>query len=370
MSQATLRIAVNGLHAKSGGGVTYLRNIMPLLARDERLELHLFLGRQQHGLFPDLPEQIRVHLLDLPESLPRLLLWEQVTLPILLREMRADVTFSPANYGPLAAPRPVIMLRNALSVAQLETRLSKRVYWFVLTVMTALSLMTARHSIAVSRYARDSLPGPLRQLAKRRCEIIHHGIDSTFSPDPKGTPREDFLLAVSDIYVQKNLHGLVEAMALAARARPGLKLLVAGRILDPDYYQTLIERITALGLDAQITFLGSVPPRDLPSLYRRCRAFIFPSTVETFGNPLVEAMACGAPIICSNSAAMPEVLGDAGLYFDPTDKEDMAAKIETLLADDILAEQLSYRGRERAGGFSWEICARQTAAILTATAGS
>lgn len=369
MNHRPIRVAVNGLHAKSGGGVTYLRNIMPLMALDQRLELHLFLDRRQYGLFPDLPEQVHLHLLDLPVSLPRLLVWEQVALPFLLREMKADVTFSPANYGPLAAPRPVMMLRNALSVVQWETRLSKRIYWIGLAMMTALSLLTARRGIAVSQYARDSLPAPLRALGRMRCDIIHHGIDSAFSPDPEGRPRGDFLLAVSDIYVQKNLHNLIEALALVSRHRPDVRLRIAGKILDSEYYATLSQRIAALGLDSQVTFLGSVPPGELPALYRSCRAFVFPSTVETFGNPLVEAMACGAPIACSGSAAMPEILGEAGLYFDPTDIPDMAGKINTLLADDALAQRLSQLGRERSELFSWAVCARQTAAVIMTAAG-
>lgn len=368
LNQHPIRVAINGLHAKSGGGVTYLRNIMPLMALDKGLELHLFLDRRQYPLFPDLPEQIRLHLLDLPDSLSRLLVWEQVALPVLLREMKADVTFSPANYGPLAAPRPVVMLRNALSVVQWETRLSKRIYWIGLAIMTALSLLTARRCIAVSRYARDSLPGPLRALAQRQCDVIHHGIDPAYSPSTDSYPRGNFLLAVSDIYVQKNLHGLIEALALVSHRRPNLQLQVAGQILDPDYHRALTRRIAELGLESQVTFLGSVPSRNLPALYRGCRAFIFPSTVETFGNPLVEAMACGAPIVCSNTAAMPEILGDAGLYFNPTDVADMAAKIEALLADDDLARRLSHQGRERAGRFSWETCAQQTAAVITTVA--
>lgn len=370
MNHRPIRVAINGLHAKSGGGVTYLRNIVPLLARDQRLDLHLFLDRRQYDLFPNLPEQVHLHLLDLPESLPRLLLWEQLSLPILLREMKAEVTFSPANYGPLAAPRAVIMLRNALSVVQWETRLSKRIYWAGLAAMTALSLLTARRGVAVSQYARDSLPAALRGLASRRCDIIHHGIDAAFSPAPDGAPRSDYLLAVSDIYVQKNLHNLIEALAIVSRNRPGLRLQVAGQILDPDYHQALTRRISVLGLEEQVIFLGSVPSRELPALYRNCRAFVFPSTVETFGNPLVEAMACGAPIACSNTAAMPEILGDAGLYFNPTDVTEMAATIEALLADEALAQRLSRKGCDRAKGFSWQICAQQTAEVILTAAGT
>lgn len=366
MTRKTLRVVINGLHAKSGGGVTYLSNVLPYLAADQSLELHLFLDRQQYDLFPVLPEAVRLHLQEMPTSLVKMLLWEQVALPILIREMKADVVFSPANYGPLLVSRSIVMLRNALSVVQWERRLSKRMYWLGLAVMTGLSVLFARRVIAVSQFARDSFMPFLPRFLCPEVEIIYHGIGKLYSADPEDRPRGDFLLAVSDIYVQKNLHGLIEALVILQKRRPSLRLLVAGQILDPDYYAMLVRKIEIAGLTGQITFLGSVTPDRLLELYRSCTAFVFSSTVETFGNPLVEAMACGAPIVCSNSAAMPEVLGDAGLYFDPTDCVDMADKIDRVLSDPDLARTLAEKGLKRAKSFSWSECAAKTIAVIKA----
>src|SRR3989338_1172770 len=106
-----LRVLVNGIHAKSGCGVTYLRNIMPLLAEDDELELHLFIHRDQFELFGTLDERIRIHLLDFRSGFFSNLVWEQFALPIFARVMRVDVTLSLANYGPLMAPSAIIMLR-------------------------------------------------------------------------------------------------------------------------------------------------------------------------------------------------------------------------------------------------------------------
>jgi hypothetical protein len=132
-----LRILVNGIHAKSGGGVTYLKNILPILAEDAELELHLFIHKEQFELFEAVDERIRVHLLDYRNGFFFNLVWEQFALPILARSMSIDVTVSPANYGPLMAPAQVIMLRNSLAVAGKETRPIKRLYWAGLTIMTA-----------------------------------------------------------------------------------------------------------------------------------------------------------------------------------------------------------------------------------------
>ena len=117
-----VRVLINALHAKSGGGVTYLRNMLPLMAEDDRLELHLFLHIDQFDLFAPVDDRVRLHVFDFKSDLMNLLLWEQVSLPVLARTMSADVTFSPANYGPLLAPATVIMLRNALAVVGAETR--------------------------------------------------------------------------------------------------------------------------------------------------------------------------------------------------------------------------------------------------------
>ena len=108
-----IRVLVNGIHAKSGGGVTYLRNMLPLLAEDEALELHLFLHRGQCDLFGSVDEKVQVHILEYSNSLLLDVLWEQFVLPIHAKVLSVDVTFSPANFGPLLAPRPIIMLRNS-----------------------------------------------------------------------------------------------------------------------------------------------------------------------------------------------------------------------------------------------------------------
>ena len=133
-----VRVVINAIHAKSGGGVTHLRNLLPHLATDPRIEVHVFLHANQHHQFDPVDDRIRVHLFYFSEVFIRTLIWEQVMLPVKARSLRADVTFSLANYGPLFAPRPVIMLRNALAVVGREHRFWKRVYWAGLSVMTVL----------------------------------------------------------------------------------------------------------------------------------------------------------------------------------------------------------------------------------------
>ncbi len=358
-----IRVLVNGIHAKSGGGVTYLRNILPLLAQDDELEVHLFLHRDQFQLFGTVDERVRVHLLRYPNGFFANLLWEQIVLPVLARVMSVDVTLSPANYGPLLAPAPVIVLRNSLAVAGRETRLLKRLYWGGLTLMTALSLIFCRRAIAVSHYARHALTFGVSERLKNKVSVVYHGVRDNFSPD-ETVGREDFLLAVSDIYVQKNLHTLVAAMSIIRESRPGIKLKLVGRAVDQGYLQEIQDAIADHDLQDNIEFLGELDHVALTELYRKCAVFVFPSTVETFGNPLVEAMACGAPIASSDTAAMPEILKDAAAFFDPLDASGMAEAVEKVLSEAQLRVSLSANALKRARDFSWTKTAKQTADVV------
>ena len=362
-----LRVLVNGIHAKSGGGVTYLRNIMPLLAQDEELELHLFLHRDQFALFGTIDERIRIHLLDFRNGFFANLVWEQLALPIFAHVMKVDATLSLANYGPLFAPAPLIMLRNSLAVAGRETRILKRLYWAGLTVMTALSLMTCRKAIAVSNYARDALSFGVGARLHYKVGVVHHGVHEAFHPSDR--PRAgDYLLAVSDIYVQKNLHTLIHALAAVRRRFPETVLKVAGKAIDEDYLQELQAVIRSEGLGDAVQFLGECDTGQLLALYQDCEVFVFPSTVETFGNPLVEAMACGASIASSNSAAMPEILGNAAVFFEPLNAADMANRIVDLLENESARKRLSEKALARARRYSWSVTASKTAELIKSAA--
>lgn len=359
-----LRLLVNGLHSKSGGGVTYLDNMLPLLAGDPGLEVHLCLHRDQRDLARDDWRNVTVHYLDFRPGFWRQQVREQIDVPRLARRIGADVTFSPANYGPLAAPNSVVLLRNDMNVAFVERRPVKIAYWALVYLGTFLSLLAARRVIAVSDYARQSAAaGPIGWLHKQFA-VVPHGVSRVFSPPPGDGKRDDFLLAVSDIYVQKNFTTLVSAMARLRPSHPEIALKVAGHPVDADYFAELKRMIAGERLDGHVEFLGRVGPEALLDLYRRCRAFVFPSTVETFGNPLVEAMACGAPIASSNSAAMPEVVGDAAVFFDPRDAADMAAAIDRLLADAELRARLGRKAVERARDYSWDRTAERTRAVI------
>lgn len=364
-NKAPVRVLFNGLHSKSGGGLTYVKNVVPIMARDPEIDLHLCLHKDQKDLLGgSLDRGVTFHYLDFPPGFWRLQVSEQIQVPKLAKKIRADVTFSPANYGPLAAPNSVILLRNALSVAFVERRPMKLAYWALVYMGTLLSMLMAKQAITVSNYARTAASGGLIGLFGDRLTVIPHGVSPIFSPSPKGGKRDKFLLAVSDIYVQKNLKNLLLALSRLRADHPDILLKIAGRPIDTDYFEELKNTISKENLDRNVEFLGEVAPHDLVGYYRRCGVFVFPSTVETFGNPLVEAMACGAPIACSNRAAMPEVAGNAAIFFDPLDIVSMTDAIRCHLNDSKLRQALGKLAIEKSKNYSWEITSARTLKVL------
>lgn len=357
-------ILINAFHAKSGGGVTYIKNILPLLTKDSRLDIHVCFQERQRHLFDGVLDEKKMHISTSTNSFWAQALTEQLRVPLLSRKLLAEVTFSPANFGPLFAPGSVILLRNAISVAFIESRLSKKVYWLMLFVMTLLSCHLSKRIISVSNYATRATIGAAASYLNRRLSIIAHGVGENFYPVSPDKRKSNELLVVSDIYVQKNILHLVRAMPLVLPRRPDAVLRVAGAFVDTGYTQSIIDTCNQFGIAEHVILEGHVDDERLLSLYHNCAVFVFPSTVETFGNPLVEAMACGCPIATSNTAAMPEVAGDAAEYFNPHDVEDMARVIIDLLENPDKREDLSKRAVERARMYSWEETARKTADVL------
>jgi glycosyltransferase involved in cell wall biosynthesis len=362
-----LRVLVNAVHARSGGGLTYLRQLLPLLAAEPDLDIHLIPHPTQAEAFAALGLAVVIHRPAQPQGWLGLLAFEQLVLPVLAWRIGYDVVLSPANFGPLAIRAQVIVLQNVLTVGARETRAGKKLYWTALRIMTALSLGIARGAIAVSQYvAQTSTTGWLTQ---RQPAVIHHGVADSFSPIARRPSNAPFVLAVGDLYVQKNLHRLIEAMAVIRAEHPDVTLRIAGEAIDADYAAELRRLVAKLDLMDVVVFLGRCDSAALIKLYRDCAVFVFPSTEESFGMPLVEAMACGAPVVASRSAATPEIAGDAALLCDPEDPGEMARAILRVLDDSGLGDTLRDRALQRARAFSWPDCARRTADVLRAAAG-
>lgn len=175
---------------------------------------------------------------------------------------------------------------------------------------------------------------------------------------------ERYLLYVGTLQPRKNLARVVEAFVQLA-GQPELsnvQLVLAGK--KGWLYDTLFARVSQLGLDGRVVFPGYVPDEDLPALLSGAIAFVYPSLYEGFGIPVLEAGACGVPVITSNTSSLPEVAGDAALLVDPHDVDAIADAMYRIITDEALRAELARRGLENVKRFSWEKCARETLAVL------
>ena len=157
---------------------------------------------------------------------------------------------------------------------------------------------------------------------------------------------------------RKNLRRLLEACELLWRAGEHRPLVVVGARLRK--HGGINETLTRPGLERRVVFTGYVPEADLPALYSAADLFVFPSLYEGFGLPPLEAMACGTPVVCSNSSSLPEVVGDAAVTVDPYDVEALAQAMHRVLSDANLRDELRAKGLARTAQFTWERTARET----------
>ena len=172
-----------------------------------------------------------------------------------------------------------------------------------------------------------------------------------------------YLLYVGSENPRKNLPRLIQALEIVKRQVPQIRLIKVG---TPEYiaqYELIKNQIHAAGLDENVLFIDHVSQEDLISLYSAADVFVFPSLYEGFGLPPLEAMACGAPVICSNASSLPEVVGEAALQVDPYDVDAWASAIIQVLEDEALRRELSSRSLARAAQFTWERTALETLAV-------
>lgn len=214
-------------------------------------------------------------------------------------------------------------------------------------------------------------------VPQERVEVIHLAAAPLFSqaPEEGGAARVrakydlpgPYFLAVGSLEPRKNLPRTLEAYRAYLDGGGDATLVAAGGAgWKNEAIHAAVER---LGLAGRVRFTGYVPLEDLPALYRGAELFLYPSIYEGFGLPVLEAMACGTPVITGNTSSLPEVAGDAALLVDPEDTGAIAAALSRLAGDSALRDDLAARGRVQAARFSWDETARRTAAAYRRVAG-
>ena len=354
-----MRIGINAFFLKrpETGSGQYTRHLLEALARVEPANEYILFG-------PAIRDS-RFAIRNLHK------LWfEQVSFPRACRGL--DLAHVPYFASPLFPTTPTVVTIHDLIPLILPAYRGS----LLVRAYTRLVAAAARRANAVIADSQASKRDIVRLLGipSHRVQVVYLAADEKFGPVRDETLVEAvrrryglpdrYILYLGGFDCRKNVATLLRAFA-RLRKPADLKLVIAGRLPERDtpffpHPRRLAER---LGLEERVAFIGWVAEEDKPALYSGAVAFVFPSLYEGFGLPVLEAMACGTPVVASNRASLPEVVGQGGLLVDPTDVDGLAAAIEAVLVDEGLQAELGERALAQAARFSWERTARETLAV-------
>lgn len=368
--------AISFVPGKIGGMETYFRNLLRYLQHlDTENQYTLFCDRRYAGEFP--LENARFQIRHVNYARPsykwfvRGLLRNSINVDILGREMRGlgvDFIHHPFTVlTPLGTGIPSVLTFWDMQheffpefFDRLEIQRRRRSY--------QASAKEAKRIIVSAGFTRDCLVERYG-VAAEKIEVIHTGYGPQYRvlDDRKELEcfrkkydlSRPFLYYPAATWPHKNHRTLLAAMKiLKERHRFDGELLLTGIAMQS--HSEILAEIDRLGLTDRVRVLGYLSAEELPFLYNLARLLVFPSLFEGFGIPLVEAMACGCPVVCADATSLPEVAGDAAVLFDPRSAEDMAGKIWAIWNDDVRLREMRASGIERVRLFTWDETARRT----------
>lgn len=366
-------VVLHAVSAKAGGATTYLQNLVPALSRrmGETGRLIVCAPPATARALGRVPPNVWIVETDVSHRSPiHRLWWDQVILRRLVHREKADVLISSSDFGLLFPPcRQVLLVRNPLFFSPLYLRrilphksLPYRLEFLLRRRWIGLSVRHSDVVVCASQSMLDDLRGFIR-FPERKAVVIPFGVSlERFAPRQSGPqpPSPLRMLYVSEYSDYKNLTTLLQALRSLAQRHPGEFSLTT--TMDPNQFRDVeissrakdSSLISEPVLRSHLNLVGSVPYDRIAALYQEHDLFVFPSLAESFGHPLVEAMASGLPIAASDLPICREICGDAALYFNPLDPEDLAAKLLSLRDNRRLRKELGEKGRRRATNrFDW-----------------
>lgn len=357
---------------EAGGPETYeLELVRGLAALEPQHEYHVFCTqRTAVEAFHLQHAHVRYHVLWPTWRWMSLL----TSLPLVLARSGLDMlhaTFVPPPWSPTAYVFTVhdisMFLHPEFYPATIRWRMNR---------LIQQGIRKAQRIVCISDHARQHVAEQFH-VAAERLAVVHHGVGPQFRPIPVAETQPiltrygidaPYILHVGKLQARKNIVRLLQAFHQVRQTLPSeVKLVLAGRgtWTSPDIADTL----TQLQLREHIIELGYVPEHDLPALYSGARLLAFPSLFEGFGLPVLEAMACGTPVLTSNVSCLPEIAGQAALLVNPYSVTDLADGMHQLCTDATRREALRAQGLVRAQDFSWQHTAQQTLAVYQQAVG-
>jgi glycosyltransferase involved in cell wall biosynthesis len=386
-----IRLFLNGLAASAGGGLTYLRNVVPHLSAGGDVEATVAVTSRLRQELGDLP-RISFIERESPTGTARRFWQEQTLLPGLIRQAKADVLVSAGNFALRRSPVPQILLsRNSLYTSSNFSRdvRARHDYkiWFdtrIKAILAKASIRWANCTVAPSQAFAEELRG----WSGGNIVSIHHGFDrEAFWREDGALPVEVQqkldatkgslrLLFVSHYNYYRNFETLLRALPeLSQRLDGRVKLILTCSLrseANPGSYQAegAAALVRELGIGDNVVELGSVPYNLVHHVYQACDIYVTPAYTESFAHPLVEAMSAGMPVVASGLAVHREICGGAALYFGRFSPSELASRVLQVAGSAELAQQLSAEGRNRAGDFSWSKHVAEVSTLAKSLTGS
>ena len=369
-----MRIVINtrfSNYAYEEGYGRFTREISGRLASLSGADDYLFVyDRELREVAPVIPG-LSAHVLGPPARHPLLWkFWYDVRIPAFLRRQRADVFFSPDGLCSLRTKVPQVMVIHDLAFLHFPAFLPKWQQAY-LAWHTPACIRKAARVITVSEHSRADI---LRHypFAEGKVEVVHNAVDPSFQPvDWEGRQLAmnrfadgcAYFLVVGSIHPRKNLINLLKGFSIfKKRLRSNMKLVITGRLAwQHGDFEDMLSRYA---YRSEVRLTGYLPAVEMPLLVGGAYALVYPSLWEGFGIPVLEAMQAGVPVLCSGNSAMPEVAGEAGLFFDPLQPEDIAAQLSRVYKDEPGRSVMIRRGLERATAFRWDDSARRVSELL------
>ena len=369
-----MRIGINytaALRQKAGIG-RYTRGLISALAQFEARHQYTLLVTKDSPLdkLPPWPENFHLKVLPIPERLLTIL-WHRLYLPLAIDSWAGpfDLFHAPDFVLPPLARAPGLLTVHDLSFMKHPAGAVPRLRAWLNTVAPR-SIARARHILADSHSTKQDLEA-LLGIPPAKISVVGAGVEPRFKPitdqqtltyvRQKYNLPERFSLSVGTLEPRKNFAGLIAAFNRIAADLPLLHLVIAGG--KGWLYDSIFEAAAQSPAADRIHLIGFVADEDLPALYNLAHLFAFPSHYEGFGIPVLEAMACGVPVVTADNSSLPEVAGEAALLVPATEVEALAQAIYRLYTEPELREECRQRGFLQAQKFTWAEAARKLAAV-------
>ncbi|MDI6840308.1 MAG: glycosyltransferase family 1 protein [bacterium] len=359
-----MRIGINLLSesTKSMGPRVYAENLIKWLAKfDSKNEYYIFLSKGNFKNYYVSKKNFKFISIGVPNTNPIIRrLMEQLLVPLLAQKYKIDLCHSINNVMPIFFQTNSILTIHDVTSFVLGKRFSKLKIFF-LKKLVPYSAKLAKKIITVSNSSKEEI---IKYCSVNgwKIKVIYNGVSNIFNLETGGCEKwekyKPYILYVGTIEPGKNVISIIDAFYKIQRIHQEYKLILAGR--KGWLYHNVLRRVFELSLNDKVIFIEKIDKNYLPSLYRCADVFIFPSFHEGFGLPILEAMACGTPVITSNTSALSEVAGNAAVLVDPYNVKDIVDAIQKVLTCTQFREELVAKGLERIKLFSWEKCAKET----------